>query len=98
MRATATVPDVYNYDPDEDLSSIAIPAAVMIQFPSVVTPEEVDVLDPSDASIGYLVITVERITDYAIRSDNLGGDVVLSYVTGDFGFFSWTNPTEVYCP
>ncbi len=49
--------------------------------------------DSSRTDYGYLQIAIERITEYSLNAKKkLGGDVILAYVTGDMGFYAWTNP------
>ncbi len=97
VRATIAVDDRYNYDRTRGTSRVEVPAAVMFQFPTVYAPPATGgpgdrSIDPAPSDWGYLIVTVERVTDYAIAAD--GGDVVFSYATGDFGFFEWVNPTD----
>jgi hypothetical protein len=97
VRATLVVPDRYNFDRGTQRSLLEIPASVLYQFPTVKAPPnggQFSVpIDPSRSDWGYLLVTMDRVTDYAVRSD-AGGDVIFSYTTGDFGFFDWTNPVD----
>lgn len=95
VRATIVVPDG---ERRADRGTLDVPASVLYQFPTVRAPGGGglggDTLESSTVSNwGYVVMTFERVTDYAIRTD-AGGTVVFSYTTGDFGFFNWDNPTE----
>lgn len=87
VRATITVPDNAGADTNDGTSFLEIPASVLQQFPDVdaaVAPSA------SNPNAGFLVITVERVTDYVV--DTAGRtDLVFSYVTGDFGFFSYSS-------
>ncbi len=96
VRATIVASDRSGRD---DRQTLEVPASVMYQFPSVRLPAgggvggETFLLDSTISDWGYVVVTFERVTDYAIRTDK-GGTVVFSYTTGDFGFFGWDNPTD----
>ena len=51
--------------------------------------------DSARSDYGYLVVTFDRVTEYRLdASKKLGGDLILAYNTGDFGFFSWANPKD----
>lgn len=96
MRATLTVDDKANWDRATGLSSVQIPAEVLYQIPTSIQPPSSgfsSLADPGEPW-AFLMITVERVTEYRLESETLGGDVVFAYVTGDFGFFDWTNPTD----
>lgn len=94
IRATISVPDRNDVD-DEGFSHLEIPASVLYQFPTAVQPSGgfggANLYD-SMGSWGFLVVSVERVTDYLIQTD--GEPVVFSYATGDFGLIDWTNPTD----
>lgn len=95
VRATIVVPDG---DRGEDTATIEVPASVLYQFPTVELPQSgglggATLLDPNVTNYGYVVVTAERVTDYAVLTES-GETVVFSYTTGDFGFFGWENPTE----
>ncbi len=97
VRATLVVPDRYNFDRTTQRSTLEIPASVLYQFPTVKSPPNGGqfsaLIDSAQSDWGYLLVTADRVTDYAVAS-NAGGDVVFSYATGDFGFFDWTNPVD----
>jgi len=97
VRATLVVPDKYNYDRTTRSSVLEIPASVLYQFPTLRPPPNGGQFavpgDPNRNDWGYLLVTMDRVTDYAVKSD-AGGDVIFSYATGDFGFFEWTNPVD----
>jgi hypothetical protein len=51
--------------------------------------------DSARSDYGYLVVTIDRVTEYRLdASKKLGGDLIFAYNTGDFGFFSWSNPKD----
>ncbi len=51
--------------------------------------------DSARSDYGYLVVTFDRVTEYRLDAGpKLGGDVIMAYNTGDFGFFSWGNPKD----
>ena len=57
-------------------------------------------VSPTANGKGYLVLEVERITNYSVYGRLASGQegvVTFSYVTGDFGFYDWTNPMELNC-
>ena len=107
FRASISVPDDYNYDEETGLSSIEVPAWVLYQVPtsSLSFGEQVSPLggpdsmiwgDPADPSYGYLVVTLERITEYRVEAevDGRNGELVFAYSTGDFGFFEFNHPLK----
>jgi hypothetical protein len=104
IRATITVPDENEYDPVTELSTLEVPVWVMYQFPSVdaswggeslvAGSTSVSWGDPTRVDYGYLVLTVDRTTEYTLEADGLDGDVVFAYSSGDFGFLSWSNPLD----
>ncbi|MFN7145823.1 MAG: IPT/TIG domain-containing protein, partial [Myxococcota bacterium] len=89
VRATLVVDD--SAPRGEERASLEVPASVLYQIPSVRLPQGGGLagdglLDSTVSDWGYVVMTFERVTDYAIRTDS-GDTVVFSYTTGDFGFF-----------
>jgi hypothetical protein len=102
IRATITVADDNNYDPETNRSNVEIPASVLYQFPNIDnewgTESAVGLSssfnwgDPLDTKFGYLVVTADRVTEYTIYTPELDGDVVFAYASGDFGFLGWENP------
>jgi IPT/TIG domain len=102
MRATITVPDINNsFEEDgETWSSVSVPASVMYQFPTTKVDfgEQSFGLfkwgDPERNDYGYFIVTLERVTEYVVPSEELGGDVVVAYVNGDLAFFEWQNPAD----
>jgi hypothetical protein len=102
IRASITVPDDYGFDPDTNRSRVEIPSWVLYQMPKITSAWGTENSiggsptyswgDPARSDYGYLVVTVDRVTEYAIRSATLGGDVIFAYATGDFGFMGWDNP------
>jgi hypothetical protein len=102
IRASIAVDDDHNFDAETGLSSMEIPSSVMYQFPSVESEwgGESNVgletkliwADPFSTKYGYLIITVDRVTEYSLPSTELGGDIIFAYTTGDFGFMNWDNP------
>ena len=105
IRASITVPDEYNVDPSSDLSTLEVPAWVMYQFPTVDsewgtesavgTSTQINWGNPLVSDYGYLVITLDRVTEYTLHAADLeGGDVVFAYTSGDVGFMNWANPLD----
>jgi len=102
IRASIAVEDDHNFDPETGMSSIEIPASIMYQFPSVDSEWSGESTvgmtsslkwgDSTSTKYGYLIITVDRVTEYTLEADELSGDVVFAYATGDFGFMDWQNP------
>jgi hypothetical protein len=102
IRASIAVDDDHNFDPETGLSSMEIPAWVMYQFPSVDSEwggestvgleTKLNWADPFSTKYGYLIVTIDRVTEYTLKTTELDGDVVMAYVTGDFGFMGWDNP------
>jgi hypothetical protein len=115
VRATITVPDKNNYDKDTGKSSVSMPVETLYQLPAAdgnwggegSTTQgpsgRFSYGDSSQRGYGYVVVTVDRVTEYGIAAPGFTGDVqlddaskppvvVFAYVTGDFGFFSWENP------
>lgn len=100
VRATVTVPDDLGYSAETGLSTIEIPASVLYQFPTVRFPDDAGgaLLDPGTGDWGFLMVTVDRVTEYTLTPP-LGGEIVFAYATGDIGVFSWTNPVDAAaCP
>ncbi len=96
-RAVITVPDAYNVQRDED-SLVEVPREVLEQLPYFSTfpgglgggAQTYD----TELAYGVMYLTVIRITEYAVYSSELKGDVVLSYVTGQVGFYTgWSLPS-----
>ena len=48
--------------------------------------------NPLDSGYGYLIVALDRVTEYAIQSRELGGTVVVAHASGDFAFMNWDNP------
>lgn len=102
MRASITVPDDNAFDEETGYASVEVPADILLQFPNLTAsvgattdPFGNTVFnwgDPVTGNYGYLLVTMERATEYRIEADALPGDLVFSYVTGDFAFFDWNNP------
>lgn len=95
VRATVTVPDDYGYDARTGLSELEVPASILYQFPTVRFPGGAagTLLDPASGDWGFLMVTVDRVTEYALAPP-AGGEILFSYATGDIGVFSWTNPMD----
>jgi hypothetical protein len=103
VKATIVVADDENED-GNGVAHVDIPASVLYQFPSTVNPEAGGgglggglvqaALNPSRSDYGYLLLSVERVTDFALATEQAGRDLVVSYATGDFGFYNWTNPVD----
>lgn len=104
MRASIVVPDDNNYDDGTGRSSVELPAEILMQFPDLnvqVGPVQDGFGnttfiwgDPITGNFGYLLVTLERVTEYRVDAPELVGDLVVSYVTGDFAFFEWDNPSD----
>jgi len=104
VRASITVPDIHNVDPETGRSAIDVPAWLLYQFPS--TSASWGSLagqgaqsffnwgNPESGSYGYLIVTIDRITEYTIHTDGMDGDLVFAYSTGDQTFLAWDNPLE----
>lgn len=108
IRATITLPDEYDtYEATgsdgkrETRSQLTIPASVMYQLPTVQAPGGGGlggaglVAQGANDRFGYLITEVQRVTEYTLQTD--AGPVVFAYVTGDFAFNEWTNPTDDAC-
>ncbi len=107
MRATITVPDDHNFNPDTGRSSLDLPAGTLFQFPSnVYDIGEADNPfgggstfrwgDPTRSDYSYIVLTLERVTEYVILADFEGstGELVFSYSTGDISLNLFDNPLD----
>ena len=115
IRASITVDDRHNYDNQTGKSSVDLPVEVLYQLPYADAnwggegqgPQggsgRYTYGDSTQAEWGYLIVTVDRVTEYGIAAPGFEGDVqlddpskdpvvVFAYVTGDFSFFDWTNP------
>jgi len=121
MKATITVPDEYNVytQAEEDggarRSRIEIPASLVYQFPSArqdigSNGDSFQWGDPARTDYGFILMTAERITEYAIAAPGLSakngkGNLVFAYSTGDLGYLvygigpdgyaSWYNPSDL---
>lgn len=101
-RATITVDDRHGYTPGTGSSRLEVPAWVMYQFPTTVFPGSIGGQTRFDPSQGYVIIEIQRTTDYTLDNTNeaLEKDeepyepIVFSYTTGDFGFYAWSNPMD----
>lgn len=103
-RAVITVPDSYETErlDGTEVSRVDVPAWVLYQFPTTTIPSATTTggASPTAVGKGYMVITVDRITNYSVfgqLADGTRGVVAMSYVTGDFGFYDWNNPLELSC-
>jgi hypothetical protein len=104
IRATVTVPDFNDYDEDRDRSSLEVPGWLLYQFPTVnLSWGQSSTIggtstyiwgDPEATDSAYFIITIDRITEYSIHSDDLVGDLVFAYVTSDESIFQWENPLD----
>ena len=97
IRATITVPDDHNYDPETGVSTVELPAWVMYSFPSakydfgytagggVGEPDRWTGYASSDRQdYGYVTIALDRITEYTLDASfdtTIGTDDVT--VNGD---------------
>jgi hypothetical protein len=108
VRATVTVPDEYDTykttgsdGRPETRSRLTVPSSVMYQLPTIYFPAggglggEGLVSSTDGRHLGYMFIEFQRVTEYTIASS--AGPVVFAYVTGDFGFTEWINPTQDAC-
>jgi hypothetical protein len=117
IRAVINVEDDANFDEETGRSSLELPASILYQFPSAyqdkgytTDPIFGDYVfkewgDPDRPDYGYIITTIERVTEYRIPT-GAGGDsnLIFSYSTGDLGyrlfflggdgFTSWINPVE----
>lgn len=94
-RIVTTVPD--SIDGTLDPQTLSLPIEVMQQMPYAApfpTGMGSGALNLETNEVyGVMYLTAVRVTDYAIHSDQLHGEVVFSYVTGDIGFYTnWTQP------
>ena len=104
VRASITVPDNHNYDPETGRSSIEVPAWLLYQFPSASgswgsvagTGRQAfyNWGNSTSGNYGYLIMTIDRITEYTVDAPGLKGDLVFAYATGDQTFLLWDNPLE----
>ncbi len=106
VRTTIVVDDFNNYDEGRDRSSVEMPLEVWYQMPSVngqwgCSETQLGATfcewgDPLTSDYGYLIVTVDRVTEYRVdgRPRQFGGEVVLAYTTGDFGFLSNEHPLD----
>lgn len=98
LRATITVEDDHNFDPETGVSYLELPAGVIYQFPTTFDdlglesgPGGVGTTmqwgQPNRADYGYTVAAMERVTEYTIKAkvDGREGDIVFAYSTGDMG-------------
>ncbi len=102
IRATITVDDDNNIDPETGLASVEVPASVLYQFPNIDdewgTESTIGLSssfnwgDPFESNFGYLVVTADRVTEYVLYTPEMDGDVVFAHASGDLGFLSWDNP------
>ena len=60
--------------------------------------------DPNQHDYGFLIITMDRVTEYTLQAkmstnvagdpEEIEGDFVFAYSTGDMGFFNYENPLD----
>lgn len=60
--------------------------------------------DPNQHDYGFLIITMDRVTEYTLKAkmftnvagdpEEIEGDFVFAYSTGDMGFFNYENPLD----
>ncbi len=105
IRTTLVVPDRHDYDEETGRSSVEMPVSVFYQFPTADiffgggAAGRPTFDDPTENRWGYMLISADRITEYRIATDpeagiGLRGDLIVAYVTGDFGLFSYEHPLE----
>ncbi|MCB9778160.1 MAG: IPT/TIG domain-containing protein [Alphaproteobacteria bacterium] len=104
LRATTTVPDDNLVDPETGLAMVEVPADILLQFPTVDATLGAGTTgpfgttftwgDPARGDYGYLIVTLERVTEYTLEAPGLEGDLVVAYAAGDFGFYEWNNPLD----
>jgi IPT/TIG domain len=108
VKAVITVPDDHNYVDERGTSRLEIPQSVLMQFPTAkysVGPQQSQFGsagftwgDPSRSDYAFMVVIMERVTEYEIATEfsELTGDqsVVLSYSTGDLGYLEYENPLD----
>ncbi len=108
VRATITVADendTYQGTGSDGrkatLSTLNVPSSVMYQLPTINFPAGggiggTGLVSATDGRhLGYMFLEFQRVTEYTVATDV--GPVVFAYVTGDFGFTEWTNPTDDAC-
>ena len=87
VRASITVPDVYNVDEDSGRSVIEMPVELFYEFPyadinwsssnDLGQTTTYTFGDPTVAGWGYVVLEVTRTTEYEVAAPNFEGDVLL---------------------
>ena len=102
IRASIVVPDDHGFDAETQMSTLDVPASVLYQFPHVDSQwgnvnslggtQTLNWGNPLDSGYGYLIVALDRVTEYAIQSRELGGTVVVAHASGDFAFMNWDNP------
>lgn len=87
MKATITVPDAYNVDPDTGNSRVEVPASLLYQLPSArqdigANADGFKWGDPLRTDYGFILMVAERITEYAVKAPlaigGRGGDETAS--------------------
>jgi hypothetical protein len=104
IRASITVPDDHNFNEETGMASIDVPSWLLYQFPSAsgswgsIAGQGAQSFyswgNPESGSYGYLIVTIDRITEYTVAASGLSGDLVFAYATGDQAFLVWDNPLE----
>ena len=105
LRATLTLDDEASLiDEESGQVVLNVPRDMLLSFPTVEYSPfvfggcETDQFtgnvtcpwgDPTLNNYGYMIFTVDRVTEYRLTSDNrnINGDVVVAYTSGDLGFF-----------
>jgi hypothetical protein len=100
IRASTVVPDRHNYDDETGLSYAELPVSIFYQFPTAdiniggTGPTgQPNYSDPLDADFGYMLVEVDRVTEYQVEAD-LTGDLIVAYSTGEFGLFDYGHPLD----
>jgi hypothetical protein len=73
MKATITVPDAHNVDPETGNSRIEVPASLLYQLPSARqdiggSGDSFKWGDPLRTDYGFILMVAERITEYAVKA------------------------------
>jgi hypothetical protein len=118
LTGTITVPDDYGYDEEEGVSNLELPTWVLYSMPSGISDYGYissgagfgsqdsweGFGDPDFPEYGFVIVTLDRVTEYTIPSSissglvgqdiSVDGDLVFAYSTGDMGFFNFDNPLD----
>ena len=83
IRASIVVPDDHGFDAETQMSTLDVPASVLYQFPHVDSQwgnvnslggtQTLNWGNPLDSGYGYLIVALDRVTEYAIQSPVVPG-------------------------